>query len=66
MQTQEENELIRQIVQACAVCKHGRGRMICHRSIGQCHNRRVREWRKRLETILKEKEALCIAGKTDS
>jgi len=66
MQTQEENELIRQIVRACAVCKHGRATMTCRRSIGQCHNAKVRKWRKQLEEINKQKEAICIAGKTNS
>lgn len=59
MQCQEENELIRQIVRACAACKHGRARMICRRSIGQCHNAKVRKWRKELGAIQKQKEAIC-------
>lgn len=52
----ELNELIRQVVQACSQCRHGRATMECHRNLGKCHNRKVREWRKKIEQIQKNKE----------
>lgn len=63
---QEENELIRQIVQVCAACKHGRTRMVCRRNQSQCHNRQIRKWLKQIQEINNKKEELCTVSKTDS
>jgi len=54
------NELIRQVIQACSQCRHGKATMECRRNLGQCHNRKVREWRKKIEQIQMKREAtLC-------
>ena len=53
----ELNELIRNVIQACAVCRHGRAMMVCRRNIGQCHNAKVRKWLKQIQEIQNEQEA---------
>ena len=49
MRSAEENELTRKVVQACAGCKHGKARLVCHRK--NCHNKQVRGWLKKLKTL---------------
>ena len=55
----ELNELVRKVIQACAVCRHGRATMVCRRNLSQCHNSKVRKWLKQIEQIQKQKEAKC-------
>lgn len=47
----EPAELIRNIVQACSGCKHGRAKMECKRNLSQCPSRKVRGWRKELDRL---------------
>ena len=47
----EENELVRQIIQKCAACKHGRSHLTCRQKTSQCHSRKVREWLKQIQKI---------------
>ena len=54
------NELIRQVIQVCSRCRQGRATLVCRRNLGQCHNKQVRQWRKKIDQIQKNKEAtLC-------
>ena len=52
----ERNELVRQIVQTCAACKHGRANLICRQNQSQCHSPKVRKWLKQIQEIQKQKE----------
>ena len=50
------NELTRNVIQACAACKHGRARLVCNRTPSRCPNRKVKGWLKEIEQIQKKKE----------
>ena len=47
----EENELVRQIVQTCAACKHGRTNLTCRQKLSQCHSKKVKLWLKQIQKI---------------
>ena len=53
----ERNELIRNVVRACAACKHGRANLICRRNPSQCYNKKVKLWLKQIQEIQNEQEA---------
>jgi hypothetical protein len=49
-----ENELIRNIAQACGQCKFGQGKgvgLVCPKTRGQCPNKKVKKWLKELEEL---------------
>ena len=45
------NELIRNVIRACAACKHGKARMACKRNPSQCPNRKVKAWLKQIDKL---------------